>query len=109
MGPKRKPRKDWYRAAQITGHFPLNFNFVFARLDKAIQCSYCGKPVYEKNLTRDHVYPKSKGGIVKTPCCLQCNIRKEDMKPIEFAVWFSKHGFDLSVIPIGSETNLEED
>lgn len=103
------PKKDWYRAARASGHYPLTFNFIFIRQDKHIQCSYCGTFVHEKKVTRDHVYPKSKGGLIKTPCCLPCNIAKEDMKPIEFAIWFSKMGYDLAVLPIGSEFSLDEE
>lgn len=101
-----RPKKDWYRAARASGHFPLTFNFIFIRQDRHIQCSYCGRFIHEKSITRDHVWPKSKGGIIKTPCCLPCNIDKEDMKPIEFAVWHSKTGAALPTLPIGE---IEDD
>lgn len=89
------PKKDWYRAARASGHFPLTFNFVFIRQDRHIQCSYCGTFVPEKQITRDHVWPKSRGGIIKTPSCLDCNIAKEDMLPIEWAVHASNTGIAL--------------
>lgn len=89
------PKKDWYRAARASGHFPLTFNFIFIRQDKHIQCSYCGKFIQEKKVTRDHVWPKSRQGIIKTPCCLSCNIAKEDMLPIEWAVFASQSGIAL--------------
>lgn len=98
MGRKR----DWLKAARGSGHYPLSFNFVTQQDTKFVQCSYCGKPIPVKQVTRDHVYPKSKGGIIKTPSCLNCNTIKEDMLPIEFAIWFSKeHG--IAMLPIGSE------
>jgi 5-methylcytosine-specific restriction endonuclease McrA len=43
------------------------------------KCLYCGS---NKNLTLDHVYPKSKGGKNKwtnlVTCCTDCNIKKDD-------------------------------
>lgn len=90
-----------YRAAIGSGHFPLNFNFLLIRNEKFTQCSYCGSFVHEKKLTRDHVYPKSKGGLIKTPCCMSCNVDKEDMLPIEWAIHASKTNRDLAVVPIG--------
>lgn len=48
-------------------------------------CGYCGS---KKNLTVDHIYPKSKGGQNKwenlMTCCFQCNAQKGD-KTIEQA------------------------
>lgn len=96
-------RKDWLRSARGSGHYPLSFNFVLQIDTKFVQCSYCGVAIPVKQVTRDHVYPKSKGGIIKTPCCLSCNEMKEDMKPIEFALWSYKHGHGVAVIPIGAE------
>jgi hypothetical protein len=93
------PKKDWYRAARASGHYPLTFNFVFIKQDKHIQCSYCGIWIHEKKVTRDHVYPKSKGGLIKTPCCIRCNQSKEDRKPIEWALYASDLG-------IGFDTNV---
>ena len=95
-------RKDWYRTARGSGHYPLTFNFIFIKTDKAVQCSYCGRFIPEKKLTRDHVYPKSKGGIIKTPSCSPCNIEKEDMLPIEWALYCYKNSIDLPNIPIGA-------
>lgn len=53
------------------------------------KCQYCGNQFNEKELTMDHVVPKSKGGkktfenIVM--CCRKCNELKADkyMKPIK--------------------------
>ena len=101
-------RRDWLRAARGSGHYPLSFNFVLQIDTRFVQCSYCGIAIPNKEVTRDHVYPKSRGGIIKTPCCIDCNIIKEDMKPIEFAVWYSKSGFGIAMIPIGSDNREEE-
>jgi hypothetical protein len=100
MGSRSKHR-DWYRSARRTGYFPLTFNFVFIKDDKYIQCSYCGMFIYCKDITKDHVYPKSKGGEMKTPACMNCNVVKEDMLPIDWAIFASKHGIDIATIPIG--------
>lgn len=97
-------RKDWLRSARGSGHYPLSFNFVLQTDTRVVQCSYCGCAIPVKEVTRDHVYPKSKGGIIKTPCCLNCNTIKEDMKPIEFALWFTKEGRGIAVIPIGVDS-----
>jgi len=96
-------RRDWLRAARSSGHYPLSFNFVLQKDMKFMQCSYCGTSVSNGNVTRDHTYPKSQGGMIKTPCCINCNIIKEDMRPIEFAIWYSKAGHGLATIPIGSD------
>ena len=97
------PKLEWYKTARGSGHYPLTFNFVFIRQDSRVQCSYCGKWVKQREITRDHVYPKSRGGYIKTPACLPCNIYKEDMLPIDFAVIFSKEGRAWATIPIGSD------
>ncbi len=80
-------KKDWLRTARGSGHYPLSFNFVLAKCERFVLCSYCGGPVPEKELTRDHVYPKSKGGIIKAPACEPCNIAKQDMYPIQWALY----------------------
>jgi hypothetical protein len=45
-------------------------------------CAYCGKLFKELHLTRDHIIPRSKGGLDKwTNCvtaCEDCNHRKDD-------------------------------
>jgi hypothetical protein len=92
-------KKDWLKTARGSGHYPMTFNFVLQANTKFVQCSYCGCEIPEKQVTRDHVYPKSKGGIIKTPCCINCNIIKEDMKPIEWAMFASERGYDLSCPP----------
>ena len=92
-----------YRAARGTGHFPLTFNFVYLRDGRYVQCAFRGKFVYFRNITRDHVYPKSKGGTLKAPACMDCNIAKENMLPIEWARYAYKHNLDIATIPLGSD------
>lgn len=95
--------KDIYRAARGSGYFPLTFNFIFLRDGKYIQCSYCGIFIYHRRITRDHVYPKSRGGFLKAPACERCNIAKENMLPIEWAKYAYRKNLDIALIPIGAE------
>jgi 5-methylcytosine-specific restriction endonuclease McrA len=58
---------------------------VFVRY--GFRCGYCGKKFPQRQLTRDHVVPKSKGGQT-TPenlaaSCKPCNNRKADCTPKE--------------------------
>jgi CRISPR/Cas system Type II protein with McrA/HNH and RuvC-like nuclease domain len=57
------------------------------------KCSYCGSP---KNLTIDHVIPKSKGGTNRwtnlITCCGSCNRKKGNKTPEEA-------GMTLNIIP----------
>lgn len=47
------------------------------------RCSYCGKPLTQKNWSIDHIVPKSKGGTYDlsnlVPCCKGCNNSKGAM------------------------------
>jgi hypothetical protein len=96
-------QNDAYKAATHSGNFPLTFNFVFLKDGRYIQCSYCGIFVYYRTITRDHVYPKSRGGLIKAPACVDCNVAKENMLPIEWAIYASKYKLDVATIPIGAE------
>lgn len=89
------------------GHYPLTYNFVLKKSDRHIQCYLCGMPTPEKRITKDHVYPKSKGGIIKAPACLNCNIAKEDMLPIDFAILYTKEGKAIPSVPIGYDPEEE--
>lgn len=90
------PKKDWVRAARASGYYPLTFNFVLIKQNKTVQCSYCGAFIRDKEITRDHVWPKSLGGVIKAPACGPCNTLKEDMKPIQFALYASDKGIALA-------------
>lgn len=58
---------------------------VFARDNKT--CQYCGGSFDSRDLTFDHVVPKSKGGTMSwdniTTSCWPCNNRKGDRTPEE--------------------------
>jgi hypothetical protein len=77
------------------GFFPYSFNFVFGKRGETAQCSYCGRFFLMREMTRDHIWPKSLGGIITTTACYECNTKKKDKKPIEFAIWASETGFAL--------------
>ncbi len=51
------------------------------------KCQYCGKPFDPKDLTYDHVIPRSKGGQTDWTnvviCCIACNLRKGGRTPEE--------------------------
>lgn len=84
MGRKKKvpiPRGQSY--------YPLDYNFVYHRYDGKVQCSYCGIFENYDTITRDHVYPKSKGGSITVPCCYSCNEAKKDALPIDWAIFIS--------------------
>jgi 5-methylcytosine-specific restriction endonuclease McrA len=50
-------------------------------------CQYCGTPFEHKELTYDHVVPRSKGGQTEwtnvVSCCTACNLRKGGRTPEE--------------------------
>lgn len=72
-----------------SGFYPYEYNFLFGRRDGQIQCSYCGIFFVPRLITRDHVYPKSKGGQFTTPACYPCNETKANTLPIEWAIIMS--------------------
>lgn len=73
------------------GFYPYSYNFVLRRRSDIAQCSYCGKFLPMREMTRDHIYPKSLGGEITTTACYDCNTRKRDMLPIQWALFYSEH------------------
>jgi 5-methylcytosine-specific restriction endonuclease McrA len=51
------------------------------------KCQYCGAPFNPKDLTYDHVIPRSKGGQTEwtnvVTCCAACNVKKGGRTPEE--------------------------
>lgn len=51
-------------------------------------CAYCSTSIDDMSRTVDHLYPKSRGGILsnknKVPACGKCNKLKADMNVYEF-------------------------
>lgn len=62
------------------------------------ECVYCGS---KKNLTIDHVVPKSKGGDNSwnnmVTCCNKCNFNKADRTPKEANMVMGKKPFEPSI------------
>lgn len=58
---------------------------------KIVICFYCRRKIYKQHITRDHVWPRSRGGghdfrnIV--PACQRCNTRKADQSLEEYAAF----------------------
>lgn len=52
-------------------------------------CAYCKCELDDYSRTVDHLYPKSRGGVLsnsnKVPCCGSCNKMKGDMSIVEFS------------------------
>lgn len=49
-------------------------------------CCYCELTIPIREITREHIIPKSKGGRIVAPCCLACNRQKRDMLLIDFII-----------------------
>jgi 5-methylcytosine-specific restriction endonuclease McrA len=51
------------------------------------RCQYCGSPFEPRDLTYDHIIPRSKGGQTEwtnvVTCCTACNLRKGGRTPEE--------------------------
>lgn len=74
-----------------------------ALLDK---CCYCECKLTDDNRTKDHVWPRSKGGKGKSfrypnikPCCVKCNQEKSDLLPLEYIKWlYSQAGIQSGML-----------
>ena len=64
------------------------FSNKFRILGKKGKCCYCEG--YAN--TRDHFYPKSKGGVLTIHCCLDCNQQKADFTPTQWLMYID-HGY----------------
>jgi 5-methylcytosine-specific restriction endonuclease McrA len=73
-------------------------------------CQYCGERFDPKNLTCDHIVPKSRGGITEwsniVTSCTRCNLRKGDKLPDEVEMYPKKrptrpNGFYLLMLHVG--------
>ncbi len=67
-------------------HATLSKNDYLFRRDHCT-CAYCGEKFRESELTREHIYPKSRGGrddwMNLITACKPCNIRKANKTPEE--------------------------
>ena len=55
-------------------------------------CCYCEKQIPIKEVTREHLIPKSGGGTVIAACCLECNRDKSCLLLIDWLIrlWTDK-------------------
>lgn len=64
-------------------------------------CQYCGKQFPAKELTMDHVIPKSRGGepvwTNLVACCRKCNNKKGDRTPEEAGMTLIKRPMKLGI------------
>lgn len=74
-----------------------NRNRIYKR--DGYQCVYCGSP---RNLTLDHVMPKSRGGknswINLVTSCIKCNLKKADRTPEEARMSMIKKPFEPTLV-----------
>jgi 5-methylcytosine-specific restriction endonuclease McrA len=73
-------------------------------------CQYCGQRFETKNLTCDHITPKSRGGTTEwtniVTCCTRCNLKKSDKLPDEVEMYPRKrpsrpNGFYMLMLHVG--------
>lgn len=74
----------------------INRNRLFKRDN--YECLYCGS---KRNLTVDHVIPKSRGGdntwLNLVTCCSHCNRTKDNKTPEEAGMKLSKNPFEPTI------------
>ena len=74
----------------------INRNRLFRRDNYS--CVYCGN---KRNLTVDHVFPKSRGGqntwLNLVTCCSHCNRVKDNRTPEEAGMRFLKQPYEPSI------------
>jgi len=76
-------------------YYPLDWNFLLQEQTGQFQCSYCGIFLPQKEITEDHIYPRSLGGSVITSACNNCNQLKGNKLPIDWAVFSYEYNIDL--------------
>jgi len=68
------------------------------------KCQYCGIRYPAKELTYDHVIPKSRGGKTRweniVTCCVPCNLKKGDKTPQEANMRIKKQPMRPDWVPI---------
>lgn len=70
---------------RFRGHRGVRFSRVNVMTRDGFRCQYCGKPGNSKQLTLDHVVPRSRGGRLQwsniVAACRECNARKGNRTP----------------------------
>ena len=84
----------------------INRNRLFRRDNYS--CVYCGN---KRNLTVDHVMPKSRGGqntwLNLVTCCSHCNRVKDNRTPEEAGMRFLKQPYEPSIFSEVVNPNIE--
>lgn len=79
-------------------------------------CQYCGKRFDSKDLTCDHIVPKSRGGVTEwsniVTSCIRCNLKKGDKLADEVDMYPRKrpskpNGFYMFMLHLGIKTPPE--
>ena len=55
---------------------PLKVKVKRSYFRKGMICCYCHTELNKVTCTREHIIPKSKGGKIIAPCCIDCNREK---------------------------------
>jgi hypothetical protein len=87
LAPDKKPKSIQLSAPKIPG-IKLFPNITPRQYYSS--CFYCGRDMTDCTKdairTKDHVTPRSLGGKLKVPCCLECNKLKGQLKLEEYRV-----------------------
>jgi 5-methylcytosine-specific restriction endonuclease McrA len=93
-----------------SNHVNVKFSRKNIFLRDNFTCQYCGKEFDAKNLTCDHIVPKSRGGITEwnniVTSCTGCNLKKGDKLPDEVKMHPRKrpsrpNGFYMFMLHLG--------
>ena len=64
------------------------------------KCHYCGRSVFPRELTMDHIVPVSRGGKTTrgnvVACCKECNNAKKQLLPMEWEDYLKKFNRTLT-------------
>lgn len=63
-------------------------------------CCYCEQSLQRKEITSEHIIPKSKGGRITAPCCVACNRQKADMLLIDFIIMLMDQRKDMHKVKV---------
>lgn len=72
------------------------------------ECAYCGT---KRNLTIDHILPKSRGGqntwTNLITCCSSCNLRKGSRTPEELGIEMRYHPYEPTIFSNAINSSVE--
>lgn len=69
-------------------------SMIFKLWDQNGLCAYCNVDLLKldySQITKDHISPKSKGGVKTNISCSTCNQLKKDMSKEDFDKWIFKN------------------